>query len=223
MWLQILGLKDGTCEHLIKYGRHKEWIWAVQQSDEKRRFEQVWITEDIQARLETLEKSATIALVFPPRPVLSPSSCPLSSTPFINYPQVSTASPPLLLPRTTRIFLTNVPNVNVNKEQQAPLFEEQHRSSIPNLPPKPSSFSPKLIFQKIAHPGLLQMTLYRALQQVHRCHLRVHLRGLAYFIPKLCQFSNILPAYRYHINIQDNSLIQTTYWTPQLHLKNPKV
>ena len=52
---------------------------------------------------------------------------PLSSTPFINFPQLLTVSPPPLPPKTMRIFQTNIPNT--------PLFEEQHSSSIPNLPP----------------------------------------------------------------------------------------
>ena len=55
-------------------------------------------------------------------------------SPFINYPQVFTVSRPPLPLRTTRIFRTSVPNINVHKEQQPPLFEEHHCASISNLP-----------------------------------------------------------------------------------------
>ena len=62
-----------------------------QRSDEKKWLEQVQLAENIQARLEALEKRAATALVSPPRPVFPPSPRTLSSTPFFNFPQIFTA------------------------------------------------------------------------------------------------------------------------------------
>ena len=75
-------------------------------------------------KLTDIQSTSVDATALVSAPVLPPSPRPLSSTPFINCPQVSTVSPPPLPPRTTCIFRTNVPKANVNREQQAPLYEE---------------------------------------------------------------------------------------------------